>query len=103
MVIESADAGVLLAVAVDAQERLAEIDWSAVGGLRVRMGLHVGDLFERDGDLFGPTMNLAARVMSGAAGGQIVLTGDRSPAARRRRPGPPMSWAASASVGSSNR
>ena len=42
--------------------------------LRVRMGLHVGEATEQDGDFFGPDVNRAARVMSAAHGGQIVCT-----------------------------
>ena len=42
--------------------------------LRVRVGLHLGEAEERDGNYFGPPVNLAARVMSVAHGGQCVLT-----------------------------
>jgi predicted ATPase len=48
------------------------------------MGLHTGEAYERDGDYFGPTVNLAARIMGAAAGGQVLssattasLIGDR--------------------------
>jgi predicted ATPase/class 3 adenylate cyclase len=43
-------------------------------GLAVRMGLHAGEAHERGGDYFGPTVNRAARVMSVAHGGQVVVT-----------------------------
>ena len=39
------------------------------------MGLHSGESNERGGDYFGPEVNLAARVMSAAWGGQILCTG----------------------------
>ena len=42
--------------------------------LRVRMGLHTGEAVERDGDYFGPAVNLAARVMGAGHGGQILAT-----------------------------
>jgi hypothetical protein len=61
----SARAGVQAAVA--SQRALGET------GLAVRMGLHAGEAFERDGDFFGPTVNRAARVMAAAHGGQILL------------------------------
>ncbi len=42
--------------------------------LNVRMGLHAGEAEQRDGDYFGVTLNRAARVMSLAHGGQILLS-----------------------------
>jgi adenylate cyclase len=41
----------------------------------VRVGMHHGPAVERDGDWFGATVNLAARVASVAAGGEVLLTG----------------------------
>ena len=38
------------------------------------MGLHTGEAQERDGDYFGPPLNLAARLMGAAGGGQIVVS-----------------------------
>lgn len=40
----------------------------------VRVGLHTGPAIERDGDWFGATVNLAARVSAAAAGGEVLLT-----------------------------
>jgi hypothetical protein len=42
--------------------------------IRVRIGLHHGKAVERDGTLFGQAVNAASRVMSEAAGGQILVT-----------------------------
>lgn len=42
--------------------------------LHLRCGLHSGDSQARDGDFFGPVLNRAARVMSVAHGGQVLLT-----------------------------
>jgi adenylate cyclase len=47
----------------------------------VRVGLHTGPAVERDGDWFGATVNLAARVSGAAAGGEVLLTGASSAAA----------------------
>ncbi len=40
----------------------------------VRVGVHAGPAVERDGDWFGATVNLAARVSGEAAGGEVLLT-----------------------------
>ena len=60
--------------AVDAQLALGGEAWGATGPLRVRMGLHTGDAEARDGDYYGTAVNRAARVMSVAHGGQVVVT-----------------------------
>jgi adenylate cyclase len=41
----------------------------------VRVGLHHGSAVERDGDYFGATVNLAARVSGLASGGEVLITG----------------------------
>jgi adenylate cyclase len=40
----------------------------------VRVGMHTGPAVERNGDWFGATVNLAARVSAAAAGGEALLT-----------------------------
>jgi class 3 adenylate cyclase/YHS domain-containing protein len=45
------------------------------GMFGVRVGLHYGTAVEREGDYFGATVNLAARVASLAAGGEVLMTG----------------------------
>jgi predicted ATPase len=63
-----------LAAAADAQRALAAEDWSAIGGLAVRMALHSGATDEREGDYFGPAVNRVARLMSIGHGGQILVS-----------------------------
>jgi predicted ATPase/class 3 adenylate cyclase len=63
-----------LDAALVAQRALAAETWAVPGGLRVRMGLHTGDAVARDGDYYGPATNRAARVMSSAHGGQVVVS-----------------------------
>jgi adenylate cyclase len=46
------------------------------GAPAVRVGLHHGPAIERDGDYFGATVNLAARVSALASGGDVLLTGN---------------------------
>jgi predicted ATPase/class 3 adenylate cyclase len=60
--------------AVAAQQALATRDWLAVGGMAVRMALHIGTAERRNGDYFGPAMNRAARLLALAQGGQILAT-----------------------------
>jgi adenylate cyclase len=40
----------------------------------VRVGMHTGPAIERDGDWFGATVNLAARVSAEASGREVLLT-----------------------------
>lgn len=54
--------------AVDAQRRLPPT------GVRVRMGLHTGEVARVDGDYRGRPVNRAARIMAAAHGGQVVLS-----------------------------
>ncbi len=63
-----------LEAAVTAQRRLHEATWSGGVTPKVRMGIHVGTAFERDENYFGPSVNRAARVMSCAHGGQVVIS-----------------------------
>lgn len=42
--------------------------------IRVRIGIHLGRTVERDGDLFGRNVALAARVASAGDGGQILVS-----------------------------
>jgi len=63
-----------LDAALGAQRALADEVWAVPGGLKVRMGLHTGDAAARDGDYYGPAINRAARVMSSAHGGQVVVS-----------------------------
>ena len=41
----------------------------------VRVGMHTGPASERDGDFFGATVNIAARITALAGGGQVLLSG----------------------------
>lgn len=63
-----------IAAALAAQQRLAAANWGEVGPLLVRAALHRGPVFQRDDDLFGPTVNRCARLRDCAHGGQVLLT-----------------------------
>jgi len=58
-----------IAAARKAQASLAEHPL-----IKVRMGIHTGEVQERDGDYFGPAVNLAARIGAAAHGGQIAVS-----------------------------
>src|SRR5215213_3490431 len=63
-----------LEAALEAQRTLLGEEWEGTGPLRVRMALHTGAAEERDGDYFGPPVNRVARLLSGAHGGQVLLS-----------------------------
>ena len=48
----------------------------ALGELRLRIGIHAGLVLVRDGDVFGMTVNIAARLMALAAQDQVLITGE---------------------------
>ena len=60
--------------ALSVQSSCAAEAWPISGPVRVRIGIHLGEAESRDGDWFGSSLNRAARVMSVAHGGQIVVT-----------------------------
>jgi predicted ATPase len=62
--------------AAEMQRGLMSEGWPSGVAIAVRVGIHLGQAAERDGDYFGPTVNRAARLMSIAHGGQVVLSGE---------------------------
>lgn len=72
--------------AIKAQEAITAFAWPGAAQLRVRMGLHTGEAQERGGDYFGPSLNLCARLMSAANGGQIALSAATAELVRGRLP-----------------
>ena len=54
--------------------------------VKVRMGLHTGAAELRDGDYFGAELNRAARIMSAAHGGQVLLSAATAELIRRHLP-----------------
>jgi adenylate cyclase len=67
-------------VMIVGQDVQALVDW-AVGFQRLyserptpRIGIHVGPVLYRDGDYFGREVNLAARVVARARGGEVIVT-----------------------------
>lgn len=67
------DAGAAVSCAISMQRSLADLEVD-VDSLRIRIGVHAGPVLRREGDLFGPVLNRAARIMSAAHGGQIIVS-----------------------------
>ena len=65
-----------VAAALDAQRALGTEEWPTGTALRVRMALHTGEAEQRDGDYFGTTLNVAARIRGLADGNQIFLSAE---------------------------
>ena len=68
--------------------QLGLLDPAATAGLplRVRCGLHTGEVHARDNDYFGTTINRTARIMGAAHGGQILVSQAVADAMRERLP-----------------
>jgi adenylate cyclase len=62
--------------AADIQVRIDALPALAGKKLGVRIGFHHGPVLQRDDDVFGDTVNLAARLVSQAKKGEIVLSTD---------------------------
>ena len=76
--VRAADAG-------DAVRLALELTNGIDGLPPVRVGVNTGPAVERDGDFFGSSVNLAARLSEAARGGEVLLTDATRSAARRRR------------------
>ena len=63
-----------LAATVDLQLALADPARTGGVALRVRCGVHAGVVERRDNDYYGSPVNRAARIMSAAHGGQVLLS-----------------------------
>lgn len=62
--------------ACEMQQRIADLPPASGVKLSIRVGLHFGQALEDSNDVFGDTVNIAARMASLAKGGQIITTGD---------------------------
>jgi predicted ATPase/class 3 adenylate cyclase len=70
--------------AIQAQRALAAADWHGVDAVKVRMGVHSGEVVERGEELHGWALNVASRVHALAHGGQLVVSGSALPDAGAR-------------------
>lgn len=60
--------------ATEIQGKMAEMPPVDNIRLAFRIGFHLGQAIERDGDMFGDSVNTAARMVALAKGGQIILS-----------------------------
>lgn len=68
-------AGAAIDAMIELQQRLSdEREGRGDLRLRVRVAVHTGEAEQRDGDYFGPTLNLAARLRGLADGGEVYLS-----------------------------
>jgi class 3 adenylate cyclase len=75
-----------LGATIHIQQALADAASDDGIELRVRCGLHAGVPDRADGDFFGTAVNRAARIMSAAHGGQILLSQSVAATVRERLP-----------------
>ncbi|MBU0751664.1 MAG: adenylate/guanylate cyclase domain-containing protein [Gammaproteobacteria bacterium] len=73
-VFDSAEEG--MQAACDMQQRVEDLPPVSGVKLSIRIGYHYGTAIEERNDVFGDTVNLAARMTSLAKGGQIITTGE---------------------------
>jgi WD40 repeat protein/class 3 adenylate cyclase len=75
-----------VAAAIDLTRDLAAIAWPEDVAVRVRTAVHTGETDFRDGNYFGVTMNIAARLRGLADGGQIVVSNETASLVRDHLP-----------------
>jgi predicted ATPase/class 3 adenylate cyclase len=78
-----------LSAAIAGQEAMGSAAWNELGELKVRIGLHTGEAeLDPAGDEYtvSHTKNRAARIMSAAHGGQILLSQETADLVLRRLP-----------------
>ena len=84
--LEFASALSAVQAAIEIQKALHERNQSAPAGreVRLRIGIHVGDVVLRDGDIHGDGVNIAARLEPLAVGGGICVSEDVARAVRNK-------------------
>ena len=66
---------------VAVQRAVASHQWPSDGAMRIRVGVHAGMAFARDGDYVALALHQAARVVNAANGGQVIASDDAVAAA----------------------
>lgn len=60
--------------AIEIQRTHHELNQNANEDLLVRIGMHIGDVIRREGDLYGDAVNIASRIEPLAKGGEVCLS-----------------------------
>ena len=68
------DAAASAVAASGIQQAIVAESWNVPDGIRVRVALHSGSVHERDGDLFGPSVNRLARLLSRCPSGAVLVS-----------------------------
>ena len=63
-----------LACAREIEQRISDVFTDPGSPIRVRIGVHVGEVASNENDLFGHAVNYAARVAGAARGGEILVS-----------------------------
>ncbi len=74
MLVAFSDAVAAVAACTEAQRALIKEQWPADGTVRVRMGVHSGLAYPREGAYVAMAVHQAARVVSAAHGGQVLVS-----------------------------
>ncbi len=61
--------------ALEIQSAIAGTDWNPATPVRVRIGLHTGEAYERGGDYYGPAVNRTARIEAAGHSQQVLVSG----------------------------
>ena len=70
------DADSAVAAAVEMQRGMAASKWPAASKVSIRVGLHSGEITLTEAGYIGMTVHTAARIMSAAHGGQILVSNE---------------------------
>jgi class 3 adenylate cyclase len=77
-----------LAAALSAQRALRSEAWPESTPLLVRMALHTGEAYERDGNYHGPTVDWAVRIQSLGTAREILVSRETGEIVRDDLPAP---------------
>ncbi len=72
VVFHRANDAVRASVAIE--RAIAAEPWDLQRPIRIRIGIHSGEAYERAGDYYGPVVNRAARIEAAAHGGQVLTS-----------------------------
>jgi class 3 adenylate cyclase len=81
VMLRTADANAAVHIGLEIVDGLDEV----IGFPAVRVGMHTGPAVEREGDWYGATVNVASRLCTAAAGGEVLVSATTAEAAEPLR------------------